>query len=303
MNKYSVFYYFGRLAYLVIGCVAVILLALPAALAYPVQVVQHRIAVGGEESLLTPVARYTHPSGVTVDLVGAVHLAESGYYRNLNRAFKRYDKVLYEMVDGEGISEMLRIARKIEQKTATAEEQQTFERMVEEQNKGGDSAFNNMLSSYYVLMAQSLKLSLQTECIDYSLDNMVFADVSSEELAEAMKNRGESWFGLIVGSMFQGGSSGGMSSLVSTRKELRRSFIRGLAKECSRGSNAMENSAIIITRNERCLAVLDRELIPLAAGSRVAIFYGAMHLRDMHYRMLERGFSLHGVQWLTAIRG
>ena len=33
-----------------------------------------------------------------VDLVGAVHIADKRYYRDLNRRFKKYDAVLYELV-------------------------------------------------------------------------------------------------------------------------------------------------------------------------------------------------------------
>ncbi|SVD08140.1 uncharacterized protein METZ01_LOCUS360994, partial [marine metagenome] len=37
-------------------------------------------------------------SGAKVDLVGAVHIGDQAYYEGLNKAFKKYDSVLYEMV-------------------------------------------------------------------------------------------------------------------------------------------------------------------------------------------------------------
>src|SRR5207344_3093826 len=37
-----------------------------------------------------------------VDLVGAVHIADHAYYAELNRRFRDYDKVLYELVAAEG---------------------------------------------------------------------------------------------------------------------------------------------------------------------------------------------------------
>ena len=274
-------------------------LALTAAeeVAYPAQVIKHRVAADGSESLLTPVARYVDSAGRTVDLVGAIHLADARYYRNLNRAFPRYDKVLYEMVDGEGVPEMLRLARKMGDGTATAEEKKSFNQMVEQSGGEGDM-FNSMLGRYYIVMAQLLDLQLQMELIDYSLPNMVFADMSSEELAVAMKQRGESWFKLILSSMMESDNSS-RSSLRTDGVALRRAMLRTLAKE---SGGTLEYSAIIISRNERCMEVLDRELTTAESGTRIAIFYGAMHLRDMHYRMLERGFKLQGVQWLTAIR-
>ena len=39
---------------------------------------------------------------LTVDLVGAVHIGDKSYYAELNRRFKDYDAVLYELVAPEG---------------------------------------------------------------------------------------------------------------------------------------------------------------------------------------------------------
>ena len=51
------------------------------------------------------------------------------------------------------------------------------------------------------------------------------------------------------------------------------------------------------------MQVLDRVLADEESPVRTAaIFYGAMHLRDMHARMLQRGFELVGVQWISAVR-
>lgn len=301
MKKYSVFYYVKEKISCILCCIVAVLSAANVAWSYPEQLVQHRVAADGSESLLTPVARYTDAAGRTVDLVGAIHLADAAYYRNLNRAFLRYDKVLYEMVDGEDVPKLLRLARKIGDGTATEEEEALFELLIDEQ-QGGDSLFNHMLSHYYVLMSQTLALSLQNDCIDYSLENMVFADMSSEEFARAMHRRGESWFTLILRSTLESGSDS-LAPLAFTRSGMRRTVIRALAAESNNSSTAWEQSAIIVSRNEKCFAVFDRELATAPQGTRIAIFYGAMHLRDMHYRLLARGFTLQGVQWITAIRG
>lgn len=266
---------------------------------YPAQVVKHRVAADGSESLLTPVARYVDAAGRTVDLVGAIHLGDARYYRALNRAFPRYDKVLYEMVDGEGVPEMLRLARKVGQGTATAEEAERFDAMVQQNGDGEGNLFGNMISHYYVMMSQLLDLRLQMEIIDYSLPNMVFADMSSEELSAAMKQRGESWLRLILASMFEESGSTSLSVLSMDAVQLRRTMIRALATE---SGSSLEHSAIVVSRNERCMEVLDRELATAPGGTQIAVFYGAMHLRDMHSRMLARGFRLQGVQWISAIR-
>src|SRR6218665_1875117 len=50
------------------------------------------------DSLETAIVSYISPTGVTVDLVGAVHIADKAYFENLNERFKKYDAVLYELV-------------------------------------------------------------------------------------------------------------------------------------------------------------------------------------------------------------
>ena len=49
--------------------------------------------------LQTSVTRY-EKEGVTVDLIGAVHIGDKKYYEDLNRSFEKYDVLLFEMVGG-----------------------------------------------------------------------------------------------------------------------------------------------------------------------------------------------------------
>ncbi len=55
------------------------------------------------QSLSTPVAAYVHDNGMEVALIGAVHVAEPEYYDRLNKLFRRYDVLLFEMIGGEGL--------------------------------------------------------------------------------------------------------------------------------------------------------------------------------------------------------
>src|SRR5262245_47479352 len=48
--------------------------------------------------LQTSVVTYRNAGGVTVDLIGAVHLGEAAYFRELDKNFEQYDTLLYEMV-------------------------------------------------------------------------------------------------------------------------------------------------------------------------------------------------------------
>lgn len=40
--------------------------------------------------------------GVTLRLVGAIHIGEKGYYEALNKSFENDDAVLFEMVEPQG---------------------------------------------------------------------------------------------------------------------------------------------------------------------------------------------------------
>ncbi len=264
---------------------------------YPENIVMLRTDAAGREGLCTPIARYKDAEGRIVDLVGAIHLADARYYRGLNRIFGRYDKVLYEMVDGEDLPEVVRLERKVQAGTATPEEVERLKRYNAARKSGMGVG---MLSAYYSHMASAMGLALQTELVDYGRENLVYADMSSSEFAAAMAERGETWFTLVLDSLRDG--SGKRISLFSsvTPDGLKRMLCEQLVGS-SKGSHS-EGRAIIIARNERCFEVLDRLLAQDFTARRMAIFYGAMHLRDMHARLLQRGFTLQGVQWVTAIR-
>ena len=60
--------------------------------------------------LQTSVVRYVRGDQI-VDLVGAVHLADPGYFDSLNAQLAQYDVVLYEMVGGEFATRDERSAR------------------------------------------------------------------------------------------------------------------------------------------------------------------------------------------------
>ena len=272
----------------------------PEASQYPETVVLMHIDDAGKESLRTPIARYKDKAGHIVDLVGAIHLADARYYRALNKAFARYDKVLYEMVDGEDLPKMTRIARKMAEGTATEEEIAEFNRYQASREEGGAG---RLLGAYYAYMASMMQLSLQSEVVDYGRTNLVHADMSSEEFSAAMAERGESWLTLVLDSLKENknADSGGSFFTMMDPVGLRRMVCRQLVASAT-GSRS-EQRAIIVARNERCMQVLDRVLADEESPVRTAaIFYGAMHLRDMHTRMLQRGFELVGVQWISAVR-
>lgn len=64
------------------------------------------------QSLSTPVAAYVHDNGMEVALIGAIHVAEPEYYDRLNKLFRRYDVLLFEMIGGEGLRREEELRRK-----------------------------------------------------------------------------------------------------------------------------------------------------------------------------------------------
>ncbi len=131
-------------------------------------------ADGQPSSLQTATVRFTSTAGsseLIVDLVGVVHVADKEYYDKLNRQLDEYDVVLYELVAPPGT----RIP------------------------KGGKRDSDNPVAMIQRIMKSVLSLELQTEQIDYSRKQFVHADLSPEQMAEALKDRGDDGITIALG--------------------------------------------------------------------------------------------------------
>ena len=225
-------------------------------------------------------------SGPTVDLISAVHVAEKSYYDELNRLFARYDAVLYELVAPEGT----RLP------------------------KGGYEAGGNPLSMFQGGMTRLLELEFQLQEIDYTRANLVHADMSPEQFAESMRQRGESIFQLFFRMLGyamarQAEDPAGASDfrlLIALFDENRALAIKRILAEqfedLEGSLNAIEGpdgSTLISERNKIALGVLRKQI---QAGKRkLAIFYGAGHMPDFEKRLGD-DFGLVPAQtrWLPA---
>ena len=241
-------------------------------------------------ALETAVVRYVPANGketVIVDLVGAVHIGDKSYYRNLNKRFEKYDVVLYELVAPKGT----RI------------------------KKGGrdDSTFARIIKNL-------LKLDSQLQQIDYTKKNFVHADLSPAEMAKAMKKRGESPFSVFfrvlnemmkqsnkrVQAAKKGGKPLPQISLATLLFDPNRAvkLKRFMAEEFDNDDASMAlgktlNVILIDDRNKACLKVLDKQI--KKGKKRIAIFYGAAHMPDFETRLLkEFGLKRKSVQWVRA---
>lgn len=240
------------------------------------------------DSLQTAIARYTSPSGVVVDLVGAVHIADKKYFEALNQRFKSYDVVLYELVG------------------RPMEERETL--------KVGDGDKKlQWLGTLQEKMRSTLKLESQLQCIDYKAKNFVHADLSTEGFFDKQEEKKESFLSLwMKAALAQAANSDSSNAnsdmkLIMTllmSKDSATDLKRLVGSEFDRVENIMagveagDGTAIIGERNKHALEVMQKQI---AAGKKkLAIFYGAAHFPDMEQRLFKMGFKLQKTEWLKA---
>ena len=223
-----------------------------------------------------------------VDLVGAVHIGDLAYYRELNRRFKKYDAVLYELVAPEGT----------------------------EVPRGRGTSNAHPLGALQNGMKSMLEVEHQLEQIDYTRDNMVHADLSPAEFMKSMDKRNEGfaqmYFRMIGASLAQQSkqAADGESAEVDLMaamfsKDRPRQLKIAMAKQFEGmeqllvGISGPEGSTLITARNDRALEVLEKQLDD--GVDRVAIFYGAGHLAEMDDQLEER-FDMKpvSVEWVEA---
>ena len=130
-------------------------------------------------AMATAVVRYGSPDrpGVTVDLVGAIHIADKSYYDELNKLFEGYEVVLYELVAPEGTR-------------------------IPKEGRPGNNA--HPIGALQNGMGAMLELEHQLDRVDYTKANFVHADMSPEDFANSMEKRGESLLQIFLRLMGQG---------------------------------------------------------------------------------------------------
>lgn len=263
--------------------------------------------------LQTAVTRF-EKGDESVELIGAIHIADKAYYKMLGTRFEGYDSLLFEMVGGDRIARAAdKPAAPVETavgdstaaasvpKTAPAAPAAAAAPVAKEKGLAG-------LRQIYSMVARFLNLSGQVENIDYTAKNFVHADLSLAEFNRLQAERGESLIGFAMkaGKAANEGKQAAepdtiellkaMLSGSSNRVKLQIVHTLGQADD-QIGALAGE-SVIISDRNQRCMDVMTRELG--AGHKKLGIFYGAAHFPDMEKRLLELGFKRTTQEWLTA---
>jgi len=242
--------------------------------------------------------------GPRIDLVGAVHIADGAYYRDVQRMLEQADVVLYEAVKSkeDGPPEP------------------------SEEGEEGKSAIRGL----QMKLARGLGLQFQIDAINYRRPHFVHADLTVEELDGGPEE--DEGGGDEPGKAGEEGTKPrrrgglpkelqGLEALVKLAEPLfagidkpaetpeARKKVRARKKMFGQMlGNATAflpllfgkklNDLLIVRRN----AVVLKRLKEVPAGTRtVAVFYGAGHLPDLERRIVEDlGYRRAGARWLTS---
>jgi hypothetical protein len=239
---------------------------------------------------------FTMPTGQTVDLIGAVHIADDAYYQQLNARFPAYDSVLFELV---GDPKQLMATAPL-----SAEERKS-------QPSGSGVTFIQQSASKY------LDLTFQLDAVDYRGKNMVHADISRKEFDKLQADRGENTMTLFLRAM-QAQMSGTMNPAVVNELDSfalvrillspnsAAEFKMSLAKVLDQMESvtaAMEGnnpSAILGGRNDVVVKKI-REVLANKKQRRIAVFFGGGHMPGIE-RALVNELKAKPVseEWLAA---
>lgn len=276
---------------------------LPAGAEAPTFVRLVKDAEGKPSALQTAIIRYASKSGVTVDLVGVVHIGDQAYYQALNRQLKAYDAVLFEAVVDEGQS----VAGRRDMARAVGLDYQPRYEI--------RSDPSHPLTAVQMKLANMLGLAFQPEVVDYSGDQFVHADMTTQEFEKAMQKRGESattLFLRLLKKSLRRSNELDESELEdlnplalltrepteTERQALRRVLAAGIG-DVEGMAAELQGTALIAARNQRCIKVLGQQL--KKGKKRVAILYGAAHMPDFDHQLVKQlKLKRKSQSWLTA---
>ncbi len=249
---------------------------------------------GQPKSLDVAVTKFRSPqsAGPTVDLIGAVHIGERQYYNQLNTLFDGYDVLLYELV---------------------APENTVIPR-------GGKRGSSNPVAMLQDTAKNMLGLESQLELIDYTKAHFVRADMTPQQIAEKMAERGETAFTIALSTLADamrqqnqktqpGGNQSeqvaapeiGLFDMLGNPLKMKQVFARQFAATGSldQSLGGALNQMLVIDRNGEAIKSLQKQL---AAGKqKIGIFYGAAHMPDFEKRLVaDFGLQVVEQSWVVA---
>lgn len=236
--------------------------------------------------LQTGVTTYVN-DGVTVDLIGVIHIADAQYYTQLNKEFTKYEALLFEMVGGERLKKGKLGDQAVDKKQAK-------------------DPMMAMLGNVYVMVAKFLNLQGQNDGIDYTAKNFIHADLSLAAFEKLQAEKGESLLGFALqnGQNAQKGANQPnlqklLTAMLSGNSNMMKlELVDTLGGAADQMAGMTGQSVIIGDRNAACLKVLGEKV--KAGKKKLGIFYGAAHFPDMEKKLLTMGYKKTAHRWLTA---
>lgn len=275
--------------------------------------------------LETVIVTMRNKAGVSVELIGAVHIADAAYYKALNELFTTYDELLFELVDGQklkaGAENAPKPAKKVAKpaikKTApiptkpAADEDSDTTEAAEEKTNPAFGILRTMMQGFGTYFRLQYQTDA-TEGINYKAKNFVHADVSMAEFEQLQSEHGESFATIFqkalesemkhVGKKSQDEPKGGqlLLAFLGDSSGIKIAMAKMLGKVETIGDEVGfgAGSVIVGERNRVALEIFDRQV--KAGRKKLGIFYGAAHLPDMEKRLEARGYKRTAERWLTA---
>ncbi len=265
--------------------------------------------------LQTSIVRYQNDAGAIVDLIGAVHIADLGYFEQLNSEFRDYQAVLYELVKPADAG-----PPGVNANNSTVDSGNP--RQSDAAPRGPDAAPREQterplkwVGSLQGFMSEQLDLEFQLAGVDYTPANFVHADMDSATFAARQEARGETFLNMLFNALTKEMTNPSAAEDAPTLEEVLsalqapdrpRQLKLLFAKQFAHMEDSMglfggaDGSVILDERNAHAMDVLKKELD--AGKTKLCIFYGAAHLSGMEKIMTEKmGFKRAGdPRWITA---
>jgi hypothetical protein len=268
--------------------------------------------------------------GPAIWLVGAMHLGEPGYYRDLQKFLDAQTVVLYEGINTDTHPRHVPSASDSSPSPPSGERAGVRGRATIGRSATPTQPATNASFSMQSALANALGLVFQLDAIDYDRTNFLNSDLSVTEIQQLMAANagtaptrpgqpasgnatfdsllqvmdGTSFLGSLVkvGIEFIGASPKLQAltklSLIEAVGELKGDFstMRGMPPELSQLVRVL-----IQARNQHVIGDLKTELKSLPRSGSIAIFYGAGHLEDMQQRVTgELHYQPTENVWFTA---
>lgn len=246
--------------------------------------------------------------GPKVRLVAAVHIAERGYYQQVQ-----------QLLDGDTVT--------------------LFEGICQRKDDFKKQGPDRRPEALYTKIADALGLISQYEGIDYRRDHFHNADLSQAEMLARLRGEtlttprpqgpdqvlgppdkeAEVKYKLMTDVMQGGGIGGALANVglafVKHNPRLRATMLLGIigtdpatgekqmAKQLGGESGQRIARLIVEERNQEAISGLRRYIGQRKTGETIALFYGAAHLEGIEAALVRRfGYVPEGTDWLVAIR-